>query len=100
MISCFAEFLSHTDLTNLTKARIVSLACVGFAECIYPGGSGGEATRLREICEICVNQKSSAWGKLLNNQMVNSKLICKQSFVLRNAEHLALAHSDGEADDS
>ena len=26
--------LSHTDLTNLTKRRVASLALVGFAECL------------------------------------------------------------------
>ena len=49
------KVLSHTDLTNLTEGCIAEGSqLVGFAECIHPGGSAGEATRFCEIREICV----------------------------------------------
>ena len=29
----------HTDLTNLTESRIITLAAVGHAECLQPDGT-------------------------------------------------------------
>ena len=38
--------MAHTEYTESTEARIVTLACVGYAECFHPDGSKGEATCL------------------------------------------------------
>ena len=50
-------FWPHAEFAKYAEARIVTLACVGFAECFRPDGSKSAATCLREICEICVRIK-------------------------------------------
>ena len=42
--------MAHTESTEPTEARIVALACVGYAECFQPDGSKGEApTRYESV---------------------------------------------------
>ena len=47
------NLFSHADLANLTKARIVSLACVGMLPSFIPNGKHERASALRVITIIC-----------------------------------------------